>query len=80
MDKSTVEPKAGDPCPACGGEFRAARALTPDEYAEFTDQREPRHFPGYVDTAAPKFVAKFGPLAKCRECGYETRFKPSDAS
>jgi ribosomal protein S27AE len=74
--KATPAPAKGDACPQCGDEFIEARQLTPEEHAQLTDRDNPRHFPGFVDTASPAFVAEHGTLAKCRQCGYQTRFAP----
>jgi hypothetical protein len=74
--KATPAPAKGDACPQCGGEFVEARQLTPEEHAQLTDRDNPRHFSGFVDTAPPVFVNEHGTLAKCRECGYQTRFAP----
>lgn len=75
--KATPAPAKGDTCPQCGDEFIEARQLSPEEHAQLTDRDNPRHFAGFVDTAAPGFVAEHGTLAKCRQCGYQTRFAPS---
>jgi ribosomal protein S27AE len=74
--KATPAPAKGEPCPQCGDEFIEARQLTPEEHAQLTDRDNPRHFPGFVDTAPPKFIAEHGTLAKCGGCGYQTRFAP----
>jgi hypothetical protein len=73
------EPKSGDPCPQCGGEFIQARQLTADERRQLADREQPPHFSGFVDTGDARLIAKRGPLAKCGACGYQTRFAPDAA-
>lgn len=69
-------PVPGDPCPQCGGAFVDARQLTAEERAAALDKENPVVPSGFVDTATAAVVAKFGPLAKCSGCGYQTRYPP----
>lgn len=74
---STVQPapKAGDPCPACGGELAPHRVATAEEFAAFIHKEHPVALPPRVDTANPADVAALGALAVCINpaCGYRTR-------
>lgn len=69
-------PVPGDACPQCGGDFVDARQLTPEERAAVMDRENPVVPSGFVDTASAAVLAKFGPLAKCERCGYQTRYPP----
>lgn len=64
-----------DPCPACGDDFVAHRAATPDEFAAFTHKETPTALPPRVDSASPEQRAKLGALYVCKGCGYQTRVK-----
>lgn len=73
MSVTKAQPKAGDKCPQCDGEFRHIRPATPEEYAAAIHRENPRTLPAFVDGADPKQIAELGELYVCRDCGYQTR-------
>lgn len=76
------ELKPGDPCPNCGGLFRAAPQATDAQRAAATPRLGSDTYvplPPHYDTAAPAFIAEHGPLHTCVSCGYATRFAPAGA-
>lgn len=81
----TKDLKRGDPCPACGGEFRDAPVPTDAQRAEAARKEDPTPIPPHMDTASPEFRAEYGGLARCTSCSYQTRFplkaaKPAKAA
>jgi hypothetical protein len=76
MSQTKPEPKAGDPCPTCGGELAAYREPTDAERDAAANRENPVPFAAYVDTASREQRATLGPLHQCRGCGYQTRIKP----
>ena len=79
MGKPLPEPKAGDACPNCGGEFHPARVPTAEQYKAATDRENPAVLPPDMDTAPPLQREELGALHRCESCGYVTRIK-SDGS
>lgn len=73
MDKP-VEVKAGDPCPVCGGELKAAPVPTDEQFAKAGDRENPVYLPQGYDTAPKAVREEHGALHKCVDCGYKTRF------
>ena len=73
MSKPIPEPKAGDPCPSCGGALVAQRTPSDAEYARAVDRENPIPLPPGTDTAAPEVRAERGALHRCATCGYQTR-------
>lgn len=69
----------GDPCPACGDELKAVRIPTDDQFRKSIDRENPVALPAGVDTAPPDQRAELGALYRCRECGYQARFKGEPA-
>ncbi len=67
--------KIGDPCPACGGAFVAARALTAEEHRHAFDKENPQAVSRNVDTMPPDQIADHGALYVCGRCAYQTRFQ-----
>jgi rRNA maturation protein Nop10 len=72
----TIELKRGDACPSCGGELKAARVPTPEQFAKSQDRENPVSLLPGMDTATPEQRADLGDLFRCPECGYNTRFAP----
>lgn len=72
-----ARPKAGDPCPQCGGALVPARQLSDEERARLTDRENPGHFGPNTDRGTKDQIAELGPLATCATCGYQTRFEPA---
>jgi predicted Zn-ribbon and HTH transcriptional regulator len=72
MDAKTLN--RGDKCPQCDGDFRIAPGMTPEQYAKAYDRENPAPIPSHMDTASPEVRERLGELARCRECGYVTRF------
>lgn len=68
----------GDACPACGGEFRAAKAPTAAEREAAARHENAVALPAHYDTATADDRATLGALFVCATCGYKTRF-PEDA-
>lgn len=73
------ELKAGDPCPACGGDLKAAAVATDDQYRRAFDKENPQALPPGMDTANPDNRAELGALHRCGGCGYQARFKADQA-
>ena len=71
--------QAGDPCPSCGGELKAVRAPSDEQFKAAFDRENPGTLPAGVDTAKPADRAALGSLHKCADCGYVTRFKVDEA-
>lgn len=78
MDQG-LELNKGDACPACGGELRAARVPSDEEFHRAFDKENPVSLPPGADTAHPRDRAKLGDLFRCHDCGYTTRFAHEDA-
>jgi rRNA maturation endonuclease Nob1 len=79
MPETIPTPKAGDPCPACGGAFSEYRAPTAVERAAADDKERRQPYPARVDSATEADRAELGPLHVCDSCGYQTRIKaPKD--
>lgn len=76
MVEPKPEPKADDPCPACGGAFAPARVPTPEQLAASRDRENPIALGDKVDTATAEQRAELGALHICGGCGYQTRVKP----
>lgn len=70
-------PKAGDPCPACGGSFSEYREPSPAERAAADDKEKRQPLPARVDSATAADRAELGPLNVCNTCGYQTRIAPT---
>jgi len=68
----------GDPCPACGGELRAAAVPTDEEYRKAFDKENPVALAPGMDTASPEVRVELGDLHRCVSCGYQTRFRPEN--
>jgi len=66
-------PKAGEPCPACGGKFSEYREPTDVERAAADDKERRQPFPARVDSASADVRAELGALHVCDSCGYQTR-------
>jgi hypothetical protein len=66
----------GDPCPNCGGDLRELAQPT-DKMRAAADPRnpEPIPIPPQYDSASGDFVEEHGPLHRCRDCGYQARFR-----
>lgn len=79
MSLTKPQPKAGEPCPQCGGEFKAMRVPTPEEFAAFMNKETTHNLPPGSDTATPEQIAEFGVLHVCQTCGYRTRILPTPA-
>lgn len=77
MSDPTPEPTTGDPCPQCGGAFKAARVPTDEQRKAVEDRDSLSAYPPNTDTAPAAFVEKRGLLHTCRDCGYQTRIKPA---
>jgi rRNA maturation endonuclease Nob1 len=71
--------KAGDACPACGGELKPARVASDADYSKAFDRENPVTLPPGTDTASPEQRAELGALHRCSTCGYQARFKDADA-
>lgn len=67
--------KPGDPCTACGGEYRKAKTVTKEAYHKAFFGPDPTGLPANTDTMDPDQVAEHGELWICRDCGHQTRFK-----
>jgi hypothetical protein len=72
------EPKAwavGDPCPNDGGALRLVPAPSDEQrrLAASKDASEWVPLPRSTDSAEPSFVAEYGALYRCPDCGYESR-------
>jgi DNA-directed RNA polymerase subunit RPC12/RpoP len=76
MAETKAEPRKGDPCPACGGELRDVRAATDEERRRALDKENPINLGPGVDVAPKEQIETLGPLARCADCGYKTRYKP----
>jgi hypothetical protein len=66
--------KAGDPCPACGGELKPARVPTDAEFARAFDKENPVALAPGVDTAPAAQRDAIGVLYRCVTCRYQARF------
>lgn len=73
MSETKPAPKAGDPCPACGGKFSEYREPTAAERAAADDKERRQPFPARVDSATEADRAELGALNVCDTCGYQTR-------
>lgn len=71
--------KLGDPCTACGGEYRKAKKATPAEYHKAFYGPDAPGLPAGYDTMNPDHVADHGELYVCHDCGHQTRFKKDAA-
>lgn len=76
MSVAKPEPKLGDPCPQCGGEFASARVPTAEERKKVEDRDSLTVYPPNTDTATQDHIDEFGVLHTCRDCHYVTRIKP----
>jgi Zn ribbon nucleic-acid-binding protein len=70
-----IELKAGDACPACGGELKAAAVPTDEQFARAFDKENPQALQPGADTASAAVRAELGALHRCVTCGYQARFK-----
>lgn len=68
----------GDPCPACGGDLRAAAVPTDEEYRKAFDKENPVALAPGMDTASPEVRVELGDLYRCVTCRYQTRFRPEN--
>lgn len=75
MSVTKPEPKTGDACPQCGGEFRAATVPTDEQRAAALNRENPTVLPPNTDTATKDQLEELGVLHTCRECKYQTRIK-----
>lgn len=69
-----IELKPGDPCPACGSKFVAARVPTAEMRKAAEDRENRIPLPPYYDTASEAQRQELGALHECGRCGYQTRF------
>lgn len=76
MNTQTTTLKLGDPCSACGGEYRKAKTVSQDGYERAFFRGEAPGLPIGTDTMNPKDIPEHGALYICRACGHQTRFKP----
>jgi hypothetical protein len=67
--------KAGDACPACSGEMKAARVPTDAEFARAFDKENPVALAPGVDTAPAAQRDELGALYRCVTCRYQARAK-----
>lgn len=67
----------GDRCPACDGDFRAAKVPTMAQRDAAARRENAVPLPAHYDTATLEDRATLGALFICGECGYKTRFAPS---
>jgi hypothetical protein len=70
--------KLGDPCPACGGDLKAAPVPSDEQFRKAFDRENPIMLPPGMDTAKPEDRAELGALHSCGACGYKTRFKSDE--
>lgn len=78
MIESRPAPKAGDPCPQCGGELEPRQQPTAEQRAAAANHENPAVLPPWVDTASEQQVAQLGVLFECTRCHYRTRIKADD--
>lgn len=71
--KDPVELKPGDPCPACGGELKAAPVPSDEQFAKAMDKENPVALPRNYDTASREVRDREGELYRCTDCNYKTR-------
>jgi hypothetical protein len=64
----------GDHCPACDGDFRAAKVPTPAQRDAAARRENAVALPAHYDTATAEDRATLGALFVCASCGYKTRF------
>lgn len=76
MSVTRPTPKPGDPCPQCGGAFRAATVPTDEQRAAASHRENPTVLPPNTDTATKDDIAELGVLHTCTGCGYRTRLLP----
>lgn len=65
----------GDKCPRCGGEFKAAKLPTQQEYDKAFHSNDAPGLPEGSDTMNPEDRAEHGNLYICDSCGLNMRFK-----
>lgn len=75
MAETKPEPKAGEPCPNCGGELKAAYQPTDEERTAARRREDPIPLRPGSDTGTAEQIKALGDLHTCRECGYNTRIK-----
>lgn len=73
------EPKIGDKCPQCGGEFVEQPAPSAEQRAAAAHRENPVVLPAFLDPATEQQRAELGALYVCNRCGYRTRMKPAEA-
>lgn len=66
--------KRGDDCPNCGGDLRALKVPSAEQWRKHIDREAPEPLPPSYDTATPDQRADLGELHLCHTCGYRTRF------
>lgn len=72
--------KAGDPCPACGGELAVDLAQLPETVIDRRRRNtaKPEVAARFAEATQEK-AEEFGLIHKCRTCGYVARLHPKKA-